>query len=532
MASNDKPLRSIPSRIVFRRDRFLLAACVSLLYVGQNDSSWGQDPRRVTPTVELIEQIGSAVVPLFSQAPDGKLGSGSGAVIHPRGYILTADHVTLSYPGVALFGLRRVAYRVVGRLPEKDLAIIKVPEESVDRVVKLGRSHDLMAGEPILVAGNPSGRGIVFSTGIVNSPSIDPSWPSVLVKSYWRNDLDEAKRTQVNSTGGRSTFIQFDASTNRGNSGGPLTNQLGELIGVVSQKSFDEEAINWAIPVDAIRLLGPYLLQAEETGGFEVGLELEPLSNHCVVASVRPGSSADEAGILPGDRILSVDSMAVHSDLDYRMQIAGKRVGQSVSCRFARGDESREVELVCRKYDRYEPITDLPLTDGLDYSLYRGRFPMMPDFATLEPESTGVADTVTYEGIVDEEATEYAIVFQGYLEFPTSGLYRVELGSDDGSKFYLEGDVIIDNDLPHPYQKLSRWVRVPAGPIAFRLEYAETAGQKALDLVVRRDHDSEDEVPMRFLRERIQPSQPGGTPLDPNKKEAPASEESKTGAST
>ncbi len=235
------------------------AAFLLALLVGSSQIVVADESPRITPTVKIIEKVQPAVVPLFTRTGDNSGGTGSGVVIHPAGFILTADHVTQDFEGVALFGLQRVPYEVVGRLPERDLAILKVSIPNEYIFAPLGRSNDLKAGEPIIVGGNPAGRGVVFSLGIINAPSIDPSWPSILSKSYWRTDLDEAKYRQLKSTGGRPDFIQYDASTNRGNSGGPLINYEGQVIGIVSQKSFVEEGINWAIPVDRIRLLFPYL---------------------------------------------------------------------------------------------------------------------------------------------------------------------------------------------------------------------------------------------------------------------------------
>lgn len=85
-----------------------------------------EDSPRISATVQLIQRIKPAVVPIFAFSSKGELSSGAGAVIHPSGFVLTADHVTRDVEGVALFGLTREPYRIVGRLPEKDLALLKV----------------------------------------------------------------------------------------------------------------------------------------------------------------------------------------------------------------------------------------------------------------------------------------------------------------------------------------------------------------------------------------------------------------------
>src|SRR5581483_8175420 len=118
-------------------------------------------PRR-TRQVEIIEQVGASVVAVFSGGKDNNWTSGSGTIIHPAGYILTNDHVVQDRSGVVLVRNQPpLPFRTVGRLWEKDLAIIKVETPQPLVAVPLGRSHDILAGEPILIGGNPGGRGIV-----------------------------------------------------------------------------------------------------------------------------------------------------------------------------------------------------------------------------------------------------------------------------------------------------------------------------------------------------------------------------------
>src|SRR4051812_38218023 len=206
----------------------------------------GNDSDRLTSGVALIRRVKPAMAALFAPGENESMASGAGTVIHPAGFILTADHVVTGHNGFAIFGLTRESYRVVGRLPEKDLTLLKVESPSPRKYVPLGRSKDIWDGEPVIAVGNPSGRGLVYSQGIVSAASIDPTWPSLLHKTYWRIETTNHE----DAADGRDDFIQFDAASNRGNSGGPLLNSAGELIGIVAQKSFDEQGVNWAIPVD------------------------------------------------------------------------------------------------------------------------------------------------------------------------------------------------------------------------------------------------------------------------------------------
>ncbi len=138
-----------------------------------------------------------------------------------------------------------------------------------------------------------------------------PAWPNLLVKSYWQKETDDLQGKRERSTGGRPDFIQFDATTNKGNSGGPVVNFDGSLIGLAALKSTQEEGTNWAIPVDRIRMFMPYLIPAEEIGGFEVGLEVDMLADDGRVLNVLEGSSAWDAGIRSGDVIQQIDNSPI-----------------------------------------------------------------------------------------------------------------------------------------------------------------------------------------------------------------------------
>ncbi|HIK95242.1 MAG TPA: serine protease, partial [Planctomycetes bacterium] len=119
------------------------------------------DSPRVTPIVRVIHKAEPAIASLFVPVASGQLVSGSGTIIHSDGYVLTNDHVVQNTGGYALLGSdlpgeqRPVRFGVVGRLPEKDLAIVKLLAAGPFPTVPLGRSDDLLNGESVVVAGNP-----------------------------------------------------------------------------------------------------------------------------------------------------------------------------------------------------------------------------------------------------------------------------------------------------------------------------------------------------------------------------------------
>ncbi len=460
-------------------------------------SASSQESPRITPSVRVIEQIQPAVVPIFAMATNS---AGSGAVFHESGFILTADHVTTNSPGVALFGLHRADYEIVGRVPERDLAVLKVRDTSrLTSPIRIGRSNDIHIGEPIIVGGNPGGRGIVYSQGIINSASIEPSWPSILTKSFWKNETADLQGKRERSTGGRPDFIQFDATTNKGNSGGPVVNFDSTLIGLVALKSSQEEGTNWAIPVDRIRMFMPYLVPVEEIGGFEIGLQVDMLSDRGLVLDVVEGSSAWDAGIRLGDVIHKVENQTIRQGHEWLLALWGRKPGERVVVSFESASKKSQAQLELRPVAVQSTHLPTDKKPGVLYQLYDGLFPSVPDYSKLKPAKEGVVDKVDLNLVNTSGKKSYSIVFSGYIEFAEEGLVRIGIGSDDGSKLYLNNQLLIDNDLAHGFQTLTRWARVPRGLVPFRVEFIEVGGDRGLVLSATRDIEGKKPVALKLL---------------------------------
>ena len=474
-----------------------VSGCVLWAVVAMT-SATAQESARLTPTVELIRRVKAAVVPIFAFGKDGNLSAGAGAVIHPSGFILTADHVTRDLEGVAIFGLTREPYRIVGRLPEKDLAVLKVAAPKPRDCLALGRSRDVWEGETVLAIGNPGGRGLCFSQGIVSCTSMDPTWPSLLHQTYWRDSMDPA--------GGRDDYIQFDAASNPGNSGGPLINAAGELIGVECAKGSGEEAINWAIPIARVRHLFNYMVQPEEYGDFWAGAEVDLAAARAVVSAVAPGSPAAKSGLAPGDVLLSLDDLPVRNGLDWLLLLTGHQAGSALPIQFERGGQPRKSSLALAPYPLPAAVSKKGKSPGLRFALYRpegdAQLGRIPDFSALKPVKEGFITKLSPDEFVSGSKDNYAVLFQGYLEFPAAGHYRLVLTSDDGSKCFLDGRLLIDNDFGHPAQPLSRSVRAPAGLLPIRIEYFQGRGDRALSLhTVAMDKPGQPASEARFYRD-------------------------------
>ncbi|RME40750.1 MAG: serine protease Do, partial [Deltaproteobacteria bacterium] len=220
-------------------------------------------PRR-TPVVEVVEQAGPAVVNIRTEqivqrrsSPFFGFGGslfeeffrdfapprlytteslGSGVIIEPDGLILTNAHVIsrASKIFVALQGRpKEVEAQLVGVDESLDLALIRIAGKKKGNYphLQLGRSDDLMVGEPVVAIGNPLGLGSSITTGVVSAPlralSLDKDFTAV--------------------------FIQTDALINPGNSGGPLVNMEGRVIGINTAIARQAQGIGFAIPANVIR---------------------------------------------------------------------------------------------------------------------------------------------------------------------------------------------------------------------------------------------------------------------------------------
>jgi Do/DeqQ family serine protease len=235
---------------------------------------------------------------------------GSGVVIDAqKGYVLTNNHVIQGADdiSVTLHDGRTLAAKLVGADPDTDVAVIQIDAPNLV-ALPLADSSKLRVGDFVVALGNPFGLGQTATSGIVSALS----------------------RTGLTGLGYQN-FIQTDASINPGNSGGPLVNLSGELVGINSaiySPSGGNVGIGFAIPsnlaADAMRQLiasghvrhGSLGLQAQTLTPQLARMLQTDRETGAVVTEVTPQSSADAAGIRPGDVIIAVDGRVINSDND------------------------------------------------------------------------------------------------------------------------------------------------------------------------------------------------------------------------
>jgi S1-C subfamily serine protease len=430
------------------------------------------DSPRVTPVVRLIREIEPCVAAVFYIQEGGQIASGSGTVIHPDGFILTNNHVAAKDSGyVLLKDDQPRSFDVVGRLPAKDLAIIRVHAGRRLPTIPIGRSHDLLTGEPVIVAGNPGGRGITFTTGILSSAAFLAGGPNALVMT----NFDDSRRDR---------FIQFDAASNPGNSGGPLVNMEGNLIGIVSGSVPQEQNIGLAIPIDRLRRFFEITLDPEVRRGIFAGLQLDPLDDGALVSGVIKNSPAEASGVLKGDSIVAVNGGQIRHAMDWWMTLAGKSVGDEIDVIARRSDERLALRFALAEKPLQPSVEVSDLIPGLRYRFFHGQFSEVPAFAQLKPVREGIVGSFDLDQIRGDREEDFAVEFSGYLRIPEDGIYRLVVVSDDGSMVYIDGELAVDNNFSHPPQPMSRLLRLAKGLHAVRLDYFQGKSGKALQVLI------------------------------------------------
>jgi serine protease Do len=304
---------------------------------------------RVTPAVEAAKKVRGAVVNIHSErtvptpadpftgaAPSVNRvnGMGTGIVIDPRGYIVTNNHVVEDVQVIRIRTADGVnhAARVLARDAENDLAILKIDVNKPLTTIPLGTASDLMVLEPVIAIGNAFGYEHTHTMGTVSN-----------VKR------DVALNREVSYKG----LIQTDASINPGNSGGPLLNVYGELIGVNVAIRAGAQNIGFAIPVDTMITVSADLISLQRRTGLSHGITCRnqvdttnnPVTRTCFVERIESGSTAERAGVRPGDQLLQVGGVDVRSSLDVERGFLERNSGEKVGIIVRRGSDEKALEL-------------------------------------------------------------------------------------------------------------------------------------------------------------------------------------------
>lgn len=245
-------------------------------------------------------------------------GAGSGVIINPNGTILTNAHVVAGYGNVVYKGKVKVSMQdgrtfdgeVVSYDLSSDIAVVKIDSKAPFPAAVLGSSQKLRPGEWIVALGSPLHLQNSVTVGVISCV--------------------ERKGSEIGLRGVHGGYIQTDAAINQGNSGGPLLNLDGEVIGINTMKAFAADGVSFAIPIDTAIKVMEQLQKHGRVIRPWLGIKMHELNEHVLsqlkeqdaafpdvvegvlVPQVIPGSPAERAGIRAGDVITQFDGVAIN----------------------------------------------------------------------------------------------------------------------------------------------------------------------------------------------------------------------------
>ena len=302
------------------------------------------------------------------RAPRNFKGLGSGAIINAeKGYVLTNNHVIKDADKITvqLHDGREFKAKVIGADEMSDVALIQVEKPKNLTALKLADSDKLRVGDFTVAIGNPFGLGQTVTSGIVSALG----------------------RSMGSDSGTYENYIQTDAAVNRGNSGGPLINLNGELIGIntaILSPSGGNAGIAFAIPSNMANNLVQQILEFGEVRRGMLGIKGGELNadlaqafdieakKGAFISEVMPGSAADKAVLKAGDVITAINGQAISSFAEMRAKIATSGAGKEIDLTYLRDGKSNNAKVTLQSDDQTQTRANglLPALDGAELNNY------------------------------------------------------------------------------------------------------------------------------------------------------------------
>ena len=275
----------------------------------------------------------------FERPQERKASSlGSGFVIKKNGIVVTNNHVIANADDiVVIVNNKEYDAKVLGADPYADVAVLQIESKETFTPVQFGDSDKARVGDWVVAIGNPFGLGGTVTSGIIS-----------------------ARNRDINLTR-YDDFIQTDASINQGNSGGPLFNLDGQVIGIntaILSPSGTSSGIGFAIPANAASNIIDQLIKFGETKRGWLGVRIQQVTkeiaevqqlkepNGALIAGVSEGSPAEKSGIKPGDIILEFDGKKIKTMRNLPKIVANTEVGKNVNVKIWRNKKLISKQLV------------------------------------------------------------------------------------------------------------------------------------------------------------------------------------------
>ena len=273
-----------------------------------------------------------------------KIGTGSGVIISPDGYIITNYHVIENSTEVIVTtnDNREYEAEIIGFDEVNDIAVLKIDTDSNLDYIFFGDSDSTLIGEWVLAVGNPYNLNSTVTAGIISSKSRD------------LNEFDQKNQS----------FIQTDAAVNFGNSGGALVNIQGELIGIntlIQSMTGGYVGYSFAVPSNTVRKIFEDILEYGDVqkgllgvrgvalrSSYSKQLKIDETEGFYIDV-IEPGFGADNAGLQKGDIIKSVDDVKINRFSDLSGYLSSKRPGDKVSVKYIRDKQLITVSVTLKK---------------------------------------------------------------------------------------------------------------------------------------------------------------------------------------
>lgn len=308
--------------------------------------------------VQIVSTFPAPSGDIFHSSQDNQQGIGSGFVVSSDGYILTNAHVvtddtmTMQTGGpsrkasdveVNFRNGKKVKAQIVGYdLTSSDVAVLKVNPQGLNLVpAVLGDSDRVQVGEPVVAIGSPFG---VYSSSLTSG----------VVSAVNRTVESPQAGFTINNA------IQTDAAINRGNSGGPLFNERGEVIGLneqIATTSGGSEGVGFAVPINTAKKVKDQIITSGSVQYAFMGVVGQtvdknlaqqdnlPVDKGALITEVQPGSPADQAGIKKSDIIISIDGRKMNTMEDVTGYLVQKKPGDEIKVTVRRGGGTQDVQL-------------------------------------------------------------------------------------------------------------------------------------------------------------------------------------------
>ena len=288
---------------------------------------------------------------IFSSNTESTLGLGTGVIISENGYILSNEHVTgekYSTCYITLENSKKYEGTVVWSDTDLDLSITKIEATNL-KYISLGDSDKIRIGETVYAIGNPIGFEFqrTVTAGIISAVN-----RTIKLEEKQENEIKVSYMDDL---------IQTDATINQGNSGGPLINANGEIIGINTVKITSAEGIGFAVPIDVVK---PIINRFSKEGKFEeatlgifaydknmisyidTSIEIE---NGIYVAEITRYSPASQVNLTIGDIITKIDNTELNKMSDLRRYIYSKKPGDKVTLTIYRKNREYQLDIILGK---------------------------------------------------------------------------------------------------------------------------------------------------------------------------------------